>query len=144
MAQCTRKQCVPFTACLARFYFLGPLENIKRMFRDASRERGHMPYVLIQQEWNTKTLWSDLVCRLAKFTLMKPNMGTHAKWTQSKLERKTWILDGDMRHFHCGKKTSDCWTYAALVIPVLARRNSTWRPRQTPQWRTLQIARYPT
>lgn len=79
MAQCTRKQRVPFMACLARFYFLGPLENIKRMFCDDSRERGHMLYVLIQQEQNTKTLWSDLVCRLGKFILMKPNMGAHAK-----------------------------------------------------------------
>lgn len=55
MAGCPRKQCVPFTTFLAHFYFLGPLENIKRMFHDASRERGHMPYVLIQQEQNTET-----------------------------------------------------------------------------------------
>lgn len=55
MAEHAHKQCVPFITFLARFYFLGPLENIKRIFHDTSGERGHMPYVLVQQELNTNT-----------------------------------------------------------------------------------------
>ena len=50
-----RKQCVPLKTFLVPFYFPGPLENIKRLFRDTSAERGQMPYVLVQREWNTNT-----------------------------------------------------------------------------------------
>lgn len=50
-----RKQCVPFKTFLVPFYFPGPLENIKRLFRDTSGERGQMPYVLVPRERNTNT-----------------------------------------------------------------------------------------
>lgn len=37
----------------ARSHSPGPLENISRMFQDASGERGHKPYVLIRRDSNT-------------------------------------------------------------------------------------------